>query len=231
MDGTLRIRLLGGFSVEVDGEPVAERAWRLRKARALVKLAALSPGRRVHRDVVAELLWADRTASAAANNLHQALHAARRALGDPAALTLSDDVLALTPGAWVDVEAFEAAAAAPDGLDAALAVYRGELLPEDRLEPWTEGRRAAGAGGPPRRAARAAPGPLHPRGRRAGRPRRARRGDRGPGPRGRRGPAPRAGPPRADACAGRRRPPPGRAGGVRGTARRAARPQRGRSRS
>src|SRR4051794_17431792 len=143
MDGTLRIRLLGGFSVEVDGEPVAERAWRLRKARALVKLAALSPGRRVHRDVVAELLWADRTASAAANNLHQALHAARRALGDPAALTLSDDVLALTPGAWVDVEAFEAAAAAPDGLDAALAAYRGELLPEDRFEPWTEGRRAA----------------------------------------------------------------------------------------
>src|SRR3954447_11361146 len=143
MDGTLRIRLLGGFSVEVDGEPVAERAWRLRKARALVKLAALSPGRRVHRDVVAELLWSDRTASAAANNLHQALHAARRALGDPAALTLTDDVLELSAAAWVDVDAFEAAAAAPEALDDALALYRGELLPEDRFEEWTEGRRAA----------------------------------------------------------------------------------------
>src|SRR6185436_8307068 len=83
---------------------------------------------------------------AAANNLHQALHAARRALGDPGALALADDVLALTPTAWVDVDAFEQAAArAADaqGLDDALALYRGELLPEDRFEEWTEGRRAA----------------------------------------------------------------------------------------
>jgi hypothetical protein len=32
---TLRIRLLGGFSVEVDGALVDARAWRLRKAHAL----------------------------------------------------------------------------------------------------------------------------------------------------------------------------------------------------
>src|SRR4051794_30195445 len=139
----LRIRLLGGFSVERDGAVVAERAWRLRKARSLVKVAALAPGRRVHRDVVAELLWPGRDATAAANNLHQALHAARRALGDPAALTLADDVLTLTPDAWVDVDAFEAAAGGDPDPDAALAPYRGELLPEDRFEEWTEGRGAA----------------------------------------------------------------------------------------
>jgi predicted ATPase/DNA-binding SARP family transcriptional activator len=140
---TLRIRLLGGFSVAIDGVEVGERAWRLRKARALVKIAALSPGRRVHRDVVAELLWGDRDAAAAANNLHQALHAARRALGGPATLTLTEDVLVLSADAWVDVDAFEAAAARPEGLDAALELYRGELLPEDRFEDWTDGRRAA----------------------------------------------------------------------------------------
>src|SRR4051812_36348550 len=139
----LRIRLLGGFSVERDGAVVAERAWRLRKARSLVKVAALAPGRRIHRDVVAELLWPDRDATAAANNLHQALHAARRALQDPGALALTDDLLALAPAAWVDVDAFEAAAARPDGLDEALELYRGELLPEDRFEEWTDGRRAA----------------------------------------------------------------------------------------
>jgi len=133
----LSIRLLGGFSVEIDGAPVADRAWRLRKARALVKVCALASGRRVHRDVVCDLLWPDRGAAAAANNLHQALHAARRALGDPAALTLTDDTLALDPGAWVDVDAFEAAG----DLDTALALYAGELLPEDRYEPWTEPRR------------------------------------------------------------------------------------------
>jgi predicted ATPase/DNA-binding SARP family transcriptional activator len=139
---TLRITLLGGFSVEAGGAPVAERAWRLRKARALVKVAALAPGRRIHRDLVAELLWPDRDASAAANNLHQALHAARRALGDPGALILQDDVLALTPKAWVDVEAFEAAAADGDPA-AALELYGGELLPEDRFEEWTAARREA----------------------------------------------------------------------------------------
>jgi predicted ATPase/DNA-binding SARP family transcriptional activator len=139
---TLSIRLLGGFSVELDGAVLSERAWRLRKARSLVKVVALAPGRHVHRDVLAELLWPERDAAAATNNLHQALHAARRALGDPAALTLADDVLALTPDAWVDVDAFEHAVAVGD-VDGALELYRGELLPEDRFAEWTDGRRAA----------------------------------------------------------------------------------------
>jgi predicted ATPase/DNA-binding SARP family transcriptional activator len=139
---TLRIRLLGGFSVETDGAMVPERAWRLRKARALVKVAALAPGRRVHRDVLCELLWPDRDASAAANNLHQALHAARRAIGDAGALALQDDVLTLSAAAWTDVDAFEAAAHDGDP-EAALALYGGDLLPEDRFEEWTAARRAA----------------------------------------------------------------------------------------
>src|SRR4051794_40724816 len=138
----LRIRLLGGFSVERDGAVVAERAWRLRKARSLVKVAALAPGRRVHRDVVCELLWPDRDASAAANNLHQALHAARRALNEAGALALVDDTVVLAPDAWVDAAALGAAAAGGDPATA-LELYAGELLPEDRYEPWTEPRRAA----------------------------------------------------------------------------------------
>jgi predicted ATPase/DNA-binding SARP family transcriptional activator/tetratricopeptide (TPR) repeat protein len=143
MDGTmLRIRLLGGFSVEVGGVRVPDGAWRLRKARALVKVTALAPNRGVHRDVVCELLWPDRDANAAANNLHQALHAARRAIGDASALTLADEVLALAPTAWVDVDAFEAAARDGDA-GAALALYAGELLPEDRFAEWTQARRAA----------------------------------------------------------------------------------------
>ena len=75
-----RIRLLGGFSVAVGDDVVVDRAWRLRKAKALVKILALAPDRRVHRERLAELLWPDRDADAAANNLNQALYAARRAL-------------------------------------------------------------------------------------------------------------------------------------------------------
>ena len=37
----MQIRLLGGFAVERGGQPVDAGAWRLRKARTLVKLLAL----------------------------------------------------------------------------------------------------------------------------------------------------------------------------------------------
>src|SRR5882724_9270074 len=103
-----RVCLLGGFSVATKDGVVEERAWRLRKAKALVKLLALAPERRLHRERLADLLWPDRDADASANNLHQALHAARRAIGSDA-LRLSDGVVTLD--AEVDVDAFEAAAA------------------------------------------------------------------------------------------------------------------------
>lgn len=49
---------------------------------------------------------------------------------------------------WVDVEAFEDAAATarrgrdPEAYRAAIELYAGELLPEDRYEEWTQERRA-----------------------------------------------------------------------------------------
>src|SRR5690349_16093832 len=136
----MEIRLLGGFAATDGGVEVDERAWRLRKARTLVKVLALAPSRRLHREVVAELLWPESDAAAAQNNLHQALHAARRALGAEA-VTLEGGMLALTDDADLDVDAFEAAAR--DGrLEEALGLFRGELLPEDRYEPWAEARRA-----------------------------------------------------------------------------------------
>jgi len=48
----MQIRLLGGFGVERDGRPLHATSWRLRKARTLVKLLALTPDQRLHRDVL-----------------------------------------------------------------------------------------------------------------------------------------------------------------------------------
>src|SRR4051794_17018202 len=76
----LRIRLLGGFEVAAGDRAVPESAWRLRRAKSLVKLLALAPVRCVHREQVAELLWPDRDQASAANNLRQTLFVARRAL-------------------------------------------------------------------------------------------------------------------------------------------------------
>ena len=149
----MRVRLLGGFALAVDGRPVEEGTWRLRKARTLVKLLALAPGQRLHREQVIELLWPNRAPAAAANNLHQALHVARRQLGggsDRRRLRLEHDTLTLggETRPWIDVEAFrsEGGAALRSGdarhARAALELYGGPLLPEDLYEAWTEPHRA-----------------------------------------------------------------------------------------
>jgi predicted ATPase/DNA-binding SARP family transcriptional activator/DNA-binding CsgD family transcriptional regulator len=148
----VRVWLLGGFRVSVGTHTVEEGAWRLRKAAALVKLLALAPGHHLHREQAMDLLWPDHGRRAAANNLSQALHAARRALGPDDAQATSSYVasqgeqLVLCPGGelWLDVEAFEEAAATarrsrePAAYRAALNLYAGELLPRDPYEEWAE---------------------------------------------------------------------------------------------
>ena len=92
-------------------------------------------------NVVIDRLWPDADPDAAANNFHQALHAARRFLGNDR-IVLRDEMVVLGPGGdiAVDVDGFVAAAASVDGtpgsLEAALARWTGELLPEDLYEDW-----------------------------------------------------------------------------------------------
>src|SRR3954470_20364567 len=156
MDAPVQIRLFGAFAVRVGDETVPEGAWRLRKGKSLVKLLALEPERRIHRDKATELLWPDRASEAAANNFHQALYVARRALETAGAdaskaLPLRDDMLALYPNghAEIDIDAFEEAAAkARESGELrdyrhAIGLYGGELLPEDRFEAWAASRRDA----------------------------------------------------------------------------------------
>jgi predicted ATPase/predicted negative regulator of RcsB-dependent stress response len=136
---TTTVTLLGGFAAEAGGAPVPDAAWRLRKAKELVKLLALADGHRLHREQAMDALWPDRDPDAAGNNLNQAVHAARKALGAET-IAVGDGLLRLE--AAVDVEAFERAAAealrqgTPAACERALALYRGELLPENRYDDW-----------------------------------------------------------------------------------------------
>jgi predicted ATPase len=138
------VRLLGGFAVISGGEPVHAR-WRLRKGRDLVKLLALAPGHRMHREQLMEALWPDSDPLAAANNLNQVVHAARSVLGAER-IELKDQLLSLE--AEVDVDQFERAveqarkARTPTAYRAALMLYGGELLPENRYDDWALQRRA-----------------------------------------------------------------------------------------
>ena len=53
---TVRVWLLGGFRVSVGSGTIPQDAWRLRKAATLVKLLALTPGHRLHREQAMDLL-------------------------------------------------------------------------------------------------------------------------------------------------------------------------------
>jgi DNA-binding SARP family transcriptional activator len=55
----MRLWLLGGFKVSVESGTIEGGAWRLRKAANLVKLLALSPSHRLHREQVMDTLWPD----------------------------------------------------------------------------------------------------------------------------------------------------------------------------
>jgi predicted ATPase len=140
-----RVTLLGGFASEAGGVPVPDSAWRLRKAKELVKLLALTDGSRLHREQAMDALWPDRDPAAAANNLNQAVHAARKALGAEA-ISVHEGLLRLD--ADLDVDAFELAAAdarrerTAQACERALALYGGELLPENRYDDWAEPERA-----------------------------------------------------------------------------------------
>ena len=141
----ITVTLLGGFAAAVDGAPVPEGAWRLKKARELVKLLALAPGHRLHREQAMDVLWRDRGPAAAANNLHQAVHVARRALDAGRDRGARRGALARrrtsTSTGSSSPRPTRAAPRTPAAYRAALALYGGELLPENRYDDWAEERR------------------------------------------------------------------------------------------
>jgi DNA-binding SARP family transcriptional activator len=149
----LRLGLFGGFRAALDAAPVPDSAWERPAARRLVKLLAVEPPHRLHRDQVLDQLWPDLAPDAAVNTLRKALHQARRAV-EPEARRASatyfqfqDETLSLSASVWIDIDAFESLAAhalrshARPQLEEALAAYGGALLPEDQYEDWVLRRR------------------------------------------------------------------------------------------
>ena len=145
----IHVTLLGRFAVTVGGVPVAEAGWKRRHAAAVVKVLALAPGRRLHREQVIDLVWPGDTIAATVPKLHKAAHFARRAIGVPDSVVLRGDQVVLCPGGNVIVDAVRFGELARRALTAgdaaaareALALYGGELLPADRYEEWAETRR------------------------------------------------------------------------------------------
>ena len=114
-----------------------------------MKLLALAPGRRLHREQVVDLLWPDDSLDVAAPKLHKAAHFARRATGHADTVVLRDETVELFPDAEVTVDAVAfdelarraLASADVDLAREALGLYGGELCPQDRYDEWAEVRR------------------------------------------------------------------------------------------
>ncbi len=151
----VRLFLLGGFRAEREGEPVPDDAWQRRHARSLIKVLAIAPGHRLHREQIEDLLWPDAAFESGAGQFRKALHFARHALEPDLAprqessyLHLVDELVILdAEQCWIDVDAFQSATTTAlagtdiDQLEHARALYTGELLPEDRYEDWIIARR------------------------------------------------------------------------------------------
>ena len=141
------INLLGGFAATVDGAPVADNGWRLRKARELVKLLALAPGHRAapragDGGVVARSRPRRGGQQPAPGGPRRAAHARRG--GDRRARRAAP-AGRRGRGGRRPLRARggrrPAARGRPPRTGRRRALYAGELLPENRYDDWVAGRR------------------------------------------------------------------------------------------
>ena len=128
----LTIHLLGTFRLLDGDRPLTTR--HTPRLQALLAYLLLHRAAPVPRARLAVLFWPDTTDAQARTNLRNLLHALREALPPGDYLLADTQTIGWNPAAAVrlDVADFEAACAAADpaGLQAAVALYSGDLLPE-----------------------------------------------------------------------------------------------------
>ncbi len=128
---TLYLNILGPFQCRDAGGANIDLP--TRRAEAIIAYLAVKAGREQSRDMLATLLWEDKTNDQARANLRQTLSRLRRALPEAAAacLIVEPTRISLCPeAARIDVVAFEtlAVAGTPETLEQAAEIYRGLLL-------------------------------------------------------------------------------------------------------
>jgi len=140
----IRVRTLGRFLIECDGQAPAQSRKESRKPLDLLKLTIALGGAAVRVDRLAALLWPEMPGDAAQNSFDNAVHRLRKLIGERHVL-LQSGALSLNPATcWTDVAGLEAGLRQADALpaDAApavvaaiaermLALYQGDFLAGD----------------------------------------------------------------------------------------------------
>ena len=138
----IRLRLLGGATIEDDGD-VLDGAVARRHPIALMAVLAADPSRTVGRSKVVGLLWPDSPEDRARGRLNSCLHRVRKQLGEDSVLSVGDDLSLNGERLASDVEDFRAALEAGDHRSAVDA-YGGPFLDGFRLpesssfEQWVD---------------------------------------------------------------------------------------------
>jgi DNA-binding SARP family transcriptional activator len=146
----LRVRVLGGFEIE----GIELRRLGSRKARMLLKVLALARGRPVSAGRLSDALWPEVPPAQPEEQVAVLISRLRAVLGrerllrTDAGYSLRTDWLDLVALAELAAEAARCLAAgscgtARAGAEAALALARGPVLPEEPNAPWAEVERAA----------------------------------------------------------------------------------------
>ncbi len=145
----MAIRTLGRFEVWRGKSLTNPRDWQREKARQLFQFFINNKGKWFTREQLADRLWPDLDADAAAQNLKVALNALGRALEpqrEPGRssffITRRENLYGVNPAAQItlDTDDFSALAAAenPEDLREALAIYQGDYLCESCNESWAD---------------------------------------------------------------------------------------------
>ena len=158
---SLRIQTLGGFQVWRDGVKISHTAWGREKALHLFQffVTACLRGLRLHKEQIIEQLWPELDMNDGDRDFKVALHAVNKVLepdrkprADPRFIQRHDLTYDLNLyEVWVDALFFENLIAAGNqagGRESAfgtyqqaLALYRGDYLPERRYEDWSTAER------------------------------------------------------------------------------------------
>jgi DNA-binding SARP family transcriptional activator/type II secretory pathway predicted ATPase ExeA len=142
---------LGCFEIQGENSILQANEWHRKKAADLLKWLAVE--KRLLKDQVIEFLWPETDLSSGTNNLYKTNHDLRQiinsAFGNGSANKIykyEDGVFILSSDVWVDVHEFEGICnkypSQPEAkraalIEAALSLYRGELLPDDIYAEWT----------------------------------------------------------------------------------------------
>jgi DNA-binding SARP family transcriptional activator/TolB-like protein/tetratricopeptide (TPR) repeat protein len=141
----VRLRLLGGATLERDGVAATGRATQRRRV-ALLALVTLAPGRTLSRDRIVSILWPEYDSDQARHLLAGAVYDLRRSLAEGALVSRGDDI-EVGPVVGTDVDEFTAAAEQGE-LDRALDCYAGPFMDGFHIsdapdfEQWLAGERA-----------------------------------------------------------------------------------------